>query len=103
MEHEYVTRNEYEEHSKRMEDEHVRMNHRIGYLEKFFEENNKLLIAVEKLALNMEKMQKELETQNGRVEELEARDGETWRKMKWYVLTTVVGLVLGYVFSNIGI
>ena len=54
MNSEYISRNEYAEHSKRMEDEHRRMNHRIEDVEKAIAENHKLLVAVEKLAINME-------------------------------------------------
>ena len=62
----YITRQEHAEHAKRMEDEHRRQNYRIGELEKATEQNHKLLISVEKLAVNMETMQKEQQKQGGR-------------------------------------
>ena len=54
-----ITRAEHNEFAKRMEEEHHRQNRRIGELEKACEENNKLLVSVERLALSMENMQKE--------------------------------------------
>ena len=105
----YITRQEHAEYTKRMEDEHKRQNHRISELEKAFEENHKLLISVEKLALNMENMQKEqqvqgrrLEVQGEEIEELKSRDGEKWRKVTGYVFASVVGVIIGFLFKQIG-
>ena len=97
-----ITRAEHNEFVKRMEEEHARQNHRISDVEKALEQNNKLLIAVEKLALNMENMQKELVSQGDRLETLEARDGEMWRKVTSYAITAVIGIVIGYIFFQIG-
>lgn len=106
----YITRREYEEHNKRMDDEHKRQNHRIGELEKVTEQNNKLLISVEKLAVNMETMQKEqqkqgerLEAQGEEIEELKNKDGEKWRKVTSHLLTTALGILTGYILKQIGI
>lgn len=98
----FITRREYEEHNKRMEDEHSRQNHRIGLLEKATEENNKLLLSVEKLALNMESMQKELHEESERLEVLENRDGEMWRKVTGYIATAIVGGLITFIFTQIG-
>ena len=100
---EAVTRAEYEEHNKRMEDEHTRQNHRISALEKAVEQNNKLLVSVEKLAISMENMQKEL-TENGeRLEVLEGRDGEMWRKAIGYIVTSIISIAVGVFFSRLGL
>ena len=98
----HITRQEHEEFAKRMEDEHARQNHRIAILEKSTEQNNKLLVSVEKLAINMENMQKELNEQGKRVDILESRDGEMWRKAIGYVVTAIIGAVIGFVFTQIG-
>ena len=97
-----ITRAEHVELEKRMQDEHKRQNHRIDELEKAFEQNNKLLISVEKLALSMENMQKELRDQSNRLDTIEGRDGEMWRKVVGYVVTAVIGAVIGFVFTQIG-
>lgn len=98
----YITRAEHEEFVKRMEGEHDRQNHRLLLLEKGVEENNKLLLSVEKLALNMENMQKELSDENERLEILENRDGEMWRKVTSHIVTAVVGAIIAFVFTQIG-
>lgn len=99
----YVTIVEYQEHNKRMDDEHKRQNYRIELLEKATEQNNKLLISVEKLALSMENMQKEQKEQGERLEVLENRDGEMWRKVVGDVIKVAISLVVGFVFAQIGI
>lgn len=104
-----ISRAEHNEFAKRMEEEHHRQNRRIGELEKAMEENNKLLVSVERLALSMENMQKEqqaqgkrLETQGKEIEELKGRDGEMWRKVVGYVVTFVIGIVIAFIFTQIG-
>ena len=99
----YLTRAEHEEYSKRMEDEHKRQNHRIGELEKATAQNQKLLISVEKLAINMENMQKEQQAQREEIEEIKARDGMKWREVVKYVVLTLIGIVIGYITKQIGL
>ncbi len=97
-----IMRAEHEEFVRRMEEEHKRQNARIGNVEKALEQSNKLLVSVEKLALNMETMQKEQKDQGERLEKLEGRDGEMWRKVVGHVITAVIGILIGFVFQRIG-
>ena len=97
-----ITRAEHLEFVKRMEEEHKRQNVRIGATEKALEQNNKLLVSVEKLALSMENMQKEQKDQGERLEALEGRDGEMWRKVVSHLITAAVSILVTYIFSQIG-
>ena len=97
-----LTRAEHNEFAKRMEDEHSRQNKRIAELETKAEENNKLLASIEKIATNVENIQKQLSVQGGKIEKLESRDGENWRKFVGYIVCAVVGIVVGFVFRQIG-
>lgn len=97
-----LTRAEHNEFAKRMEDEHTRQNHRIAEIEKTLEQNNQLLIHVERLATSMETMQKEQTNQGERLKKLESRDGEMWRKVVGYVITAILGIVIGFIFMQIG-
>lgn len=54
--------------------------------------------SVEKLAANMTSMVREQEKQGNRLEALEGRDGEMWRKAVGYVLSAIVGTVIGLLF-----
>ena len=99
---EYITRNEHEEFRKRMEDEDHRQNRRIDILEANVLEMGQLTTTVAKLAMNMESMLKTQEQQDRRLGVLEGRDGEKWRSVTGYIITTVVGIVVGYVLTQIG-
>ena len=102
MENDYVTKAVHEEFAKRMEEENHRQNERIKLLEENVRQIGSLTTSVEKLASNMESMVKEQEKQGTRLEALESRDGEMWRKVVAYIVTAVIGIVLGYLFTQIG-
>ncbi len=97
-----ITRAEHEEFRRRMEEEHKRQDARLELLEEGMQKQNTLLSSIEKLAVNMESMQKELTKQGKRLEVLENRDGEMWRKVVGHVVTLVVGAVAGFVMTRIG-
>ena len=85
-----------------MEDEHRRQNKRIGDLENKVEDIGCLTASVESLARSVEQMAKAQEKQGDRLEALEGRDGEMWRKVVGYAITFVVGAVLTFIFAKIG-
>ena len=99
---EFVTRKEYEEHNLRMEDEHKRQNTRIEQLEKDSKTQTQTLIAIERIAVSVENMQNELSDQGKRLDELESHDGEMWRKVIGYVVSSIVGAVICFIFTQIG-
>ena len=98
-----ITRAEHEEFRKRLEAEDGRLNARLKIVENDLKDIKDLTASVEKLAVNMENMMKVQERQNTRLEELESRDGEMWRKVTGHVITAVISLILGFVFSKIGL
>ena len=99
----YISRQEHDEFVKRMQDEHKRIHYRITDTEKKVDKIYDLTSSVERPATSIESMAKEQKEQGERLEELEARDGETWRKVKWYILTLAIGAVAGAVFTMIGL
>lgn len=99
----YLTRVEHEEFRKRLEDENNRQNHRIGELEKVTKAIYDLTKTVEKLAVNIQYQAKELEKQGIRLEELESRDGKMWRKVVGYIATAVIGGVVTYILTHVGL
>ena len=105
-----ITRAEHEEfrraietENKRLSDEDNRQNRRIEVLEENVRQIGALTTSVEKLALSIESMVKEQEQQGKRLEILEGRDGEKWRQVTGYVVTAVLGIVLGFIFTHIGL
>lgn len=97
-----ISRAEHEEFAKRMDDEHKRINHRVADLESEIRQIGELTASVEKLAQSVQQMAKSQGRQEERLEELEGRDGEMWRKVTGYVITAVIGIVVGFIFTQIG-
>lgn len=97
-----IARAEHEEFRKRLEEENARQDKRISLLEDSVRQTGALTAAVERLATNMENMAKEQDKQGKRLEVLENRDGEMWRKVVGYVVTAVIGILLGFIFTQIG-
>lgn len=98
-----ITRAEHEEFRRRLEEQNQRQDKRISLLEENVREIGALTTSVEKLAISMESMAKEQGRQGERLEVLEGRDGEMWRKVVGYIVTAVVGMLIGFVFTQIGI
>ena len=97
-----ISREEHEEFSRRMEEHNKRQDRRIELLEENTKQIGALTVSVEKLAQSIETMVKEQEQQGKRLETLEGRDGEMWRKVTGYIVTAVVGILIGFVFTQIG-
>lgn len=97
-----ITRAEHEEFRRRLEEENARQDKRISILEDTVRQIGALATSVEKLAVSMQSMLKEQEKQGKRLEVLEGRDGEKWRKVIGYIATAAVGAVLGYLFKRVG-
>lgn len=104
-----ITRAEHEEFRKtineafqRLDDEDHRQNRRIDVLEDTTKQIGALAASVEKLALSVQNMAKEQGRQGERLETLEGRDGEMWRKVTGYIVTAIIGIVIGFIFTQIG-
>ena len=78
------------------------LNHRVRELEAEFKAINELTMSVNRLAVNMANMLQEQKAQGERLETLESRDGDMWRKVVGHIVTTVIGIVLGYLFMKVG-
>lgn len=98
-----ITRAEHEEFRRRIEEENRRQDKRLELLEQNTQQISLLATSVEKLALSVENMVKEQERQGSRLEILEGRDGEKWRKAAGYVITTIISIAIGFAFAQIGI
>ncbi len=98
----YISRNEHEEFCRRIDEENRQQNRRIKLLEDNEKRISSIAISVERLATSMEGMLKEQERQGNRLETLESRDGEMWRKVVSYAVTFAVGVVLTFLFAQVG-
>ena len=102
MENNVISRAEHEEFRKRIEAEDNRQNRRLEIIEKNVQQIQELVTSVEKMANSLQSMVKEQEQQGQRLEALENRDGEMWRKVTGHIVTVIIGIVIGYIFKQIG-
>lgn len=110
-----ITRAEHEEFIRRMDtenkrqaDENDRQNKRIEVLENnmnqvVIQQLTALTTTIEKVNLSMSNMLREQAEFGRRLERLEGRDGEKWRQVMGYALTAAIGIVLGFLFRQIGL
>lgn len=89
----YIGRGEHDEFVKRMEEEHTRQNKRITTVEEALKQQNKLALAVEKMALNMELMLKEQKKQGEELEELKNAPIKKWNTVVTAILSAIGGAI----------
>lgn len=97
-----IMRAEHEEFVRRMEEEHKRQNKRLDLLEKQTEQITDIAMSTKELAISVKQMAEEQREQGNKLEKLEGRDGEMWRKVVGYVITAAIGILIGFVFRQIG-
>ncbi len=102
MAEEFVSRSVCDERCKGLEAEDKRQNERLDDLEVMVRQINSLTVSVEKLALSMDSMVKELSEQSGRMAKLEGRDGENWKKVVGGIITGVVGGLVVFAMGKLG-
>ncbi len=98
-----VTQAEHKEFAKRQDEENKRQNKRIDELEETVRQIGTLTASVEKLAVSIESMAREQEQQGKQLQEIEARDGEKWRQVTGYIVTAVIGIILGFIATHLGL
>lgn len=97
-----IARAEHEEFRRRMESEHKRIHYRIDEVEETVKQVHSLATSVERLAVSVEQMAKTQKSHAEQLKELEGQDGEKWRKAVGYVVAAIVGIVIGFIFNQIG-
>lgn len=97
-----ILRAEHEEFCKRMEEEHKRQNKRIDLLEQQTRQITDIALSIKELATSIKQMAETQKEQGEKLEKLESRDGEMWRKVTGYIITVIIGIVIGFVFQQIG-
>lgn len=97
-----ITRAEHEEFRRRIEEEYNRQNSRIKLLEEQTKTITDLAISVKELAMSIKQMAETQKEQGEKLEKLESQDGEMWRKVTGYIITAIIGIVIGFVFQQIG-
>ena len=97
----YITRNEHQEFSQRVDAENNRQNKRIDELEQSIKQIGAIAINVEKLAVNMENMTNELKKQGDRLDDIESKPGKKWDNLSWLLVSSLVTGIIGYALALI--
>lgn len=96
-----ISRGEHEEFAKRIDAQERRQDKRLEMLENTVREIGDLTLSVQRLAQSLESMVKEQEQQGRRLQALESRDGEKWRKLMGYIATAVTSGAVTLLLSQI--
>jgi len=93
--------------NKRLEEENNRQNKRLDLLENnmqqiITQQLTRLTATIERLNLSVSNILKEQSEISERLKKLENRDGDMWRKVVGYAVTAVLGLVIGFVATRLG-
>ena len=97
----FVTEKVLAEFAKRVDQEDKRQNERIDRLENTLQTMSTIAISVERLAVNMETLAKEVARQGTKLNDLEMKPAKRWDLLISSVISSIVGLILGFVFSGI--
>lgn len=96
-----ISRAEHEEFARRIDAQEKRQDRRLELLEENVREIGALTVSVQKLAQSLQSMVKEQEQQGRRLQALESRDGEKWRKLMGYIATALTSGAVTLVLSHL--
>ena len=96
-----ISRGEHEEFARRIDAQEKRQDRRLELLEENVREIGALTVSVQKLAQSLQSMVKEQEQQGRRLQALESRDGEKWRKLMGHIATALTSGAVTLLLSQI--
>lgn len=79
------------------------LKHRMSDVEAQTKAINNLALSVEKLALSVQYMNDEQKESIKRLEVLESKPAKRWEQVISLIITTIVGAVIGFLLSRIGL
>lgn len=100
---EFVRQDVFDAKLKAVDDENNRQNHRLEKLESVVEKITEIATSVQLLAQNVATMTKELERQGKRLEVIENEPADKWKKLSWLIVTGLVGAIIGFLVSKLGL
>lgn len=85
----YITRYEYDERQKRIDDENNRQNHRIDKLEKIADQLTDMAASIKAMVVTMQSMQKEQERQGERLDDIERKPADNWNQLIYTIIAMI--------------
>ena len=110
MEGEFLSVEVHNEFARRIEEHNAMQDKRLDALEKNVQGIQNLTVSVEKMAIGIESMTKEMGRQSeniskldSRLDDIEKEPGDKWKRFVWLILAAVVGGVLVVTGQAIGL
>lgn len=100
---EFVSRVEYDERMKRIEDEDRRQNHRIDKLETITDQIADMAASIKAMVVTMQSMQKEQERQGERLDDIERKPADNWDKLVYSIIAMVATAAVTYILTKGGL
>ena len=100
---EFVSRVEYDERMKRIEDEDRRQNHRIDKLENITDQIADMAASIKAMVVTMQSMQKEQEEQGKRLSDIEKKPADNWNNLVYTIIAMVATAAITYIFTKGGL
>lgn len=99
---EYITRPEYDERQKRLDDENRRQNHRLDKLEQISDQIADIAASVKVMAVTMQGMQTEQKEQGERLKKIEQEPADNWNKLIATAIAVLVTAAITWFISKGG-
>ena len=99
----YITRFEYEERQKRIDDEDRRQNHRIDKLEAITDQIADMAASIKAMVVTMQAMQKEQEEQGKRLSDIEKKPADNWNQLVYSLIAMVATAAVTYIITKGGL
>lgn len=100
---EFVRVEAYKEFSERIAAEDTRQNHRIEKLEENMAMIQSLTVSVEKMALALENLTKEVGKQGEELNIIKEQPAKNWERAVWCISTAFITGIIAYILKMIGI
>lgn len=100
---EFVTVAVHNEFADKIKQEDERQNKRISLLEESIKQIYILNTSVEKIAISIETLTKEVGAQNVRLKAIEDKPSQNWDKFLWMIGGVVVTAIVTLVLKEVGI
>ena len=99
----YITRFEFDERQKRIDDENNRQNHRIDKLETITDQIADMAASIKAMVVTMQSMQKEQEEQGKRLSEIEKKPADNWNNLVYTLIALVATAAVTYILTKGGL
>ena len=99
----YVTRYEYDERQKRIDDENNRQNKRLDKLETITDQIADMAASIKAMVVTMQAMQKEQEERGKRLADIEKKPADNWNQLVYSLIAMIATAAITYIITKGGL